>query len=572
MNTPKIISFLAFICIALLSTEKGLAERCTECHKESFQFSRFHAPYLVSCEQCHGGNPQAVHKESAHFGMEAYPGRMASVERSCGQSQCHADLVPQVKNSIMNTLDGMLTVTREVYNAPNPHHQNRTVAERLAFEGADLYLRKLCVSCHLGSERQNHQQSYRDRGGGCAACHLQTYQKKEIPPLDDDPDITGLGTTHPTLTIQVPNDRCFGCHSRSGRISLNYLGLAETDELDKNNTDRFGYLYDNRLVERKAADVHHKSDMACIDCHTTTGLMGTGDRFPFLRDQNDISCEDCHSQQLRKRPVSELKPRERRYFALYKDKIPISVTDQVIVTRKFQTPLFHVIDRAEERVMISKLDGRELQIPLTEEAYYHTVSGHERLTCDACHTGWAPQCYGCHVSYDPEGIQWDHIERERTPGRWVETRWQVKSERPALGVTGNNRITTFIPGMNIIAEATPVSQKFIKRIFSATSAHTTQTEGRSCESCHRSDESMGIIDKWVAHPEQKNWITPLGWIFEDQKTPGKGTKPGDRSFNQNEIEEIRRVGVCLECHSKEDPIYQRFSEALNNLAPQCQTN
>lgn len=266
MNTPR---FYVCLTVALLMgfwAGNGLAEKCTNCHKERFQFSRFHSPSLLSCEQCHGGNPEADHKETAHFELEAYPGRMETVEKTCGQSRCHADLIPLVENSIMNTLDGMLTVTRQVLQEEDIPHGNRTVAQRLAERGADSYLRKLCVSCHLGSERRNHLQSFKDRGGGCAACHLQTYVSEEVAPaLDDHEEITGRGKTHPSLTVQISNDRCFGCHSRSGRISLNYIGLAEIETIDNNRIDDFGYLYDNRLVERKAADLHHSAGMACID-------------------------------------------------------------------------------------------------------------------------------------------------------------------------------------------------------------------------------------------------------------------------------------------------------------------
>lgn len=547
-----------------------MAEKCTNCHKEQFAFSRFHGPNVVSCEQCHGGNPEADHKDIAHLGLEAYPGRMKTLDKSCGQSQCHAELVPMVENSIMNTLDGMLTVTREIYEDNNPPHGNRTVAERLANSRSDQYLRKLCVSCHLGSERKNHQQSFRDRGGGCSACHLQTYPAQKTPPgLDEDPNITGIGKTHPTLTIQMSNDRCFGCHARSGRISLNYLGWAETEKIDESRIKDFGYLYDNRLVERKTADIHHTAGMSCIDCHTGTGLMGTGERVDFLREQNDISCDDCHAPETAKKSINSLTPRERKYFSLYKDRIDISASNEVLVTERFKSPLYHVNQLEGKRVLVTKLTGKQLEVPLTSEKYYHTISGHERLTCDSCHTAWAPQCYGCHVDYKADETQFDHIERKKTPGRWVETRWYVKSELPALGVMDGKKITTFVPGMNMIVEKTSQTKAMKKQIFAATSAHTTQKTGRSCASCHQSEEALGIITGWVAHPDHPEWTTPIGWISKNQKQPGIGTKPGDRSFNKNEIFKIKQVGLCLNCHKDQDSIYQNYQHAINNLTPQC---
>lgn len=143
-----------------------VAEQCTTCHKESFKFSPFHSPYVVSCEQCHGGNPDSDIKEIAHFNLEAYPGNMQTLSKSCGQARCHAELIPMVENSIMHTVDGMISVTRQVYQENKPDNMAFDLGKRLDNEGADQYLRKLCVSCHLGSERKNHEQSFRDRGGG----------------------------------------------------------------------------------------------------------------------------------------------------------------------------------------------------------------------------------------------------------------------------------------------------------------------------------------------------------------------------------------------------------------------
>ena len=105
-------------------------------------------------------------------------------------------------------------------------HHHLELSKRLDQTGADSYLRKLCVSCHLGNERRKHGQSLKDRGGGCVACHLEYPQQSER--ID-----------HPRLTVEVDNRRCFGCHSRSGRISLNYLGLAEVEEVDPGRLQDF---------------------------------------------------------------------------------------------------------------------------------------------------------------------------------------------------------------------------------------------------------------------------------------------------------------------------------------------
>jgi len=163
-----------------------------------------HDPAEICCTTCHAGKASANTKENAHQNLEVFPGRMQTVEQSCGQSGRHAELIPLVQNSRMNTLDGMLSGTRRLFGEKPKKQSYPDLNQCLSEKGVDSYLRKLCVSCHLGSDRKNHQQILQDRGGGCAACHLQTHT--DLP--------------HPALSVRVDNDRCFGCHIRSGRISI----------------------------------------------------------------------------------------------------------------------------------------------------------------------------------------------------------------------------------------------------------------------------------------------------------------------------------------------------------------
>jgi len=549
-----------------------MAKQCTSCHEEEARFSIFHSPYVVSCDMCHGGNPVGDTIETAHLNMEPYPGNLQTVEQSCGQTRCHADLIPLVKKSIMNTVDGMVSVTRKIYKDPHLNSGQISLEKRLSEKGADSYLRKLCVSCHLGSKRKNHLQSFKDRGGGCSACHLQTYAPKKGPGQTKTVkkgDFVGSDKIHPTLSTRITNDRCLGCHSRSGRISLNYLGLAEVEKLDKSRIDDFGYLPDKRLVEKKAADVHSKAGMACIDCHTVNGLMGTGVRVERQQEQIDISCDDCHAIESKKKSVDRMTFRENKYYRLYKNRLKIRRSSQVFTTRKSLTPLLHIQLENEQRVMQSKISGKKILIPLVTSQNNHELPGHERLSCDSCHTGWAPQCYGCHVRFDPNQSQKDHLLSRKTGGRWIESRWAVRSELPTLGVTGNDDITTFVPGMNLTIKKSPNSPPFDQIYFSSISVHTTQPKSRSCKSCHQSNTALGIINSWIKAPQNPEWKTPIGWITEQSSSPGLATQPGARSFNKEEICKIRRVGNCLNCHPDADKIFDTFQRSLKNILPVC---
>ena len=154
-----------------------------------------HDPAEICCTTCHAGKASANTKENAHQNLEVFPGRMQTVEQSCGQSGRHAELIPLVQNSRMNTLDGMLSGMRRLFGEKPKKQSNPDLNQCLSEKGEDSYLRKLCVSCHLRSDRKNYQQILQDRGGGRAACHLQTHT--------DSP--------HPALSVRVDNDRCFGC-------------------------------------------------------------------------------------------------------------------------------------------------------------------------------------------------------------------------------------------------------------------------------------------------------------------------------------------------------------------------
>ena len=553
-------SLLVFFVLALVQFNKPLLakEACLSCHQEEQRFSPFHDPEILGCTACHGGNPKTQQKKAAHQVMQAYPGELENAQASCGQSACHQEIIPIVKNSIMNSLQGMIEKTRLSFDEdPHPNLDKSSHLQDLGRTGADSYLRKLCVSCHLGKKRKHHYQSLRDRGGGCNACHLKTHRNKKNIFVKNG-IVRGI---HPTLTIKVEDKRCFGCHSRSSRISLNYLGLAEVDQVDPKRIQYFGRLPDKRLVEQKTADVHSKAGMACIDCHTVTGIMGGEKAASNKEEQLDIQCTDCHLNHDRTKSIQNLSQRENTYLSLYKNILEGDLANQVFVTEKKGTPLFHLFQKGKSRYLRTKIKAKKLKIPAFDSITQHQGKQHQRLSCDSCHSAWAPQCYGCHIEYDSSQQQWDHLEQKKTAGRWIESRWAIKNELPGLGITKANKITPFIPGMIFTLKNASPKKTIKKRLFASTSPHTTQKKSRSCESCHQHPLTLGLIKEWQQDPKNR-WTTPIGWI-EKSGEKGQSTQAGARSFNQPEISRILKVGTCLKCHQKEDPIYSEYQSALN---------
>lgn len=433
---------------------------CLDCHPAMRQgFNAAHAFGESGCAVCHAGDPEAETAAAAHLGMEAFPGNLANAEAACGG--CHADRVAGVRDSLMHTGHGMVDVTRRLVEGRTGNDEDATL-QTLGHGVADSMLRKLCASCHLGQEKTAHAlDAMSDRGGGCLACHINRYP----------------ANAHPALTTDISDARCFGCHARSGRISLNYVGLAEV--LDTPVDEKPLRLGDGRLVARQPADVHYRAGMACVDCHTADGLMGGVSGARHQRDAVLAACTDCH-------PAEELS---------------------------------HAAD-----------------------------TRHARLECSACHSQWAPQCFGCHMSYEPGGEQWDHVDKRVTAGRWHEQRSNIRNGLGTLGVNRENRIEIFVPGMIMTIDHPAFEAERFVRVFAPLSPHTTGAS-RSCASCHRSPEALGLGQGRLRHeagrlifeatqPLLQDGLPADAWTNIDGTLGGKTPLSGQRPLNGDEIRAV----------------------------------
>ena len=438
----------------LVVTAARADNACLDCHEsQGAGFAPGHDFGAAACTVCHAGNAAATDVTAAHAGLLAFPGNLDNAARACGA--CHADRVESVTHSLMHTARGMVHTTRQVIDGdPGPPHSQNL--QSLGDTVADSMLRKQCASCHLGQPKTAHAVDVtRSRGGGCLACHIGEH------PAD----------AHPALSADVSDARCFGCHSRSGRISLSFAGLAEVDAAGLR-------LADGRTIGRMPADIHYEAGMRCASCHTADDTMSSPPDAVHQRAAVSAACTDCHE-------------------------------------------------------------------PHQDDAR------HARLTCSACHSQWAPQCFGCHMEYDEDGEQWDHVERKMTPGRWSDRRWDVRNTLPPLGVNAGGRIEAFVPGM-IMTVAHPAwdEEKFV-RLFAPLSPHTTG-KSRSCESCHRSSEALGLgqgdlefVDGELlfvpANDKLRDGLPADAWTNTGNTLGGRAPLAGQRPFTRQEMTRIVSV-------------------------------
>ena len=535
---------MSLSCATTLFAQQGetAGSTCVTCHADKQAgFGTAHSFAPDSCVTCHAGSNAAPLEDDAHDGLIAFPGELKNAQRACGG--CHSDRVSSVAENMMHTGHGMVQVTRQALDeSPGPNQAHSL--QDLGHTVADSMLRKQCASCHIGQMKTEHRHDLMwDRGGGCLACHISEY------PED----------AHPALTARVSDARCFGCHSRSGRISLSYAGLAEIDAATRADDSPGLRLPDGRHIERMSEDAHYLAGMSCIDCHTSVGLMGSAGDARHQREAVDISCADCHDNQSRKIGMTDWPAS----LTSIKQRIPFAVDDETVffTTKKNATPLWQVELRADGAWLHTKNTGKVLQIPAANPVYHAQDQDHDKLTCASCHSQWAPQCFGCHMQYEADGEQWDHVERKLTPGRWSDRRWNVRNALPALGVNESQQIELFVPGMIMTVDHPDLDEPKFVRMFAPLSPHTTG-KSRSCESCHRSSEALGLgqgmltdiagqIKFYPVAPILDDGLAADAWTNIGNTLGGRTPFAGQRPFNTDEMKVILNALIPADAQNDE---------------------
>ncbi len=584
----------------------ALSESCLQCHGNVQGFSTFHNPQLIGCSSCHLGNPLEKNKDEAHKGMVLIPGNLSNAKQTCGQNNCHPGIAERVDSSLMTTMSGVISVDKyafEEIEKPNGKYH----IEKIGHTASESHLRNLCASCHLGNEKKEFGPiSELSRGGGCNACHLN-YSSSALKDLKNydslkiaKPD-SALLSFHPSISLNILNEHCFGCHSRSGRISTSYEGWHETslsaDEVggDKN----YRLLEDGRIFEMIKPDIHFEAGLVCVDCHISYEVMGDGKFYEHKEEQLLVQCEDCHSS--KKHEVITLDEFD------YESKKIAEINDiedknkKFIKVKKSKTPLINTyLQNGRQPKLVGKQSKKTYDLNPPKFDCASTIV-HSTLSCNSCHTAWAPQCVGCHTDYQPNVEGFDLLSNKDTDSTWVEYHGEFFAELPTLGVREEKEqgrtkrvIDTFIPGMIMTLDKSKYgnskSELLFKRLFAPSVAHTIQKVSRSCESCHNNSLAVGYgrgklvykiknkIGKWKFTPKfalvKYDNLPEDAWIgFLQTRTKDMATRENVRPFSVEEQKKILTVGACLTCHKSESEIMKtsltNYQNQKSNLSSKC---
>ncbi len=538
-------------------TTSGRIDMCLSCHTDE-KLDPAHDPRVIGCASCHLGDALAIDKEQAHKGMVINPGDLRVVEKTCGIEGCHPTDVKKVMNSLMATNRGIIGTLLYYWGETDSQDTELTVRELMESGETSLaldYFRKLCATCHLWKQKNDLPGApdfFNEKGGGCSACHYQLPEGETVQGVAgfDDKTETKKKKAHPLIIKKVAEENCIRCHNRSGRIGLSYTGIFESEGYGtpyEHGGMNSKQLPGQRFYLEIAEDIHHQKDMACIDCHTRNEIMGDGTSYAHYEDQLEISCEMCHS----KNPG-----------VTHKGDIVTNISEK---DGKFQ--------------MVGRVNDKVYPLALPKEGVCD-FGGHKRITCEACHSTWVPQCYGCHAKRDETRMHLDKLSLKETPGMWEEGRSYIRYEKPMLALWKDD-VVIVTPGcqdiVTLIDKDGNVEGGFNRFTMAAINPHTTQAKGRECVDCHQSPKTVGLGSGTLSVDEEGAWsfaVIDQGVdTLEGQTVPfdafvtieGEALQHGSRSdvrpFNKEELRRILRVGLCVSCHDQyTDPIWKEYTE------------
>ncbi len=547
-------------------TSSGSVDMCLSCHKDE-KLDPAHDAAVIGCSPCHLGNPLAVTKEKGHDGMVLNPGDLRIVEKTCAVEGCHPADVHKVKNSLMGTNRGIIGTLLYYWGESDSQDTELTVEKLMKTGKTSLaldYYRKLCATCHLWKQKNDLSgipEFFNEKGGGCSACHYYVPGKTSIDEIfasdNETPEKKSDKKIHPLITKKVHSVNCVRCHNRSGRIGISYMGIFESEGYG--TPYQKGHLNSRQLPGSRfyldiADDVHHQKGMECIDCHTRNEIMGDGTSYAHYEEQLEISCQVCHS-------------------------------DHPGVTRK-NNSLTNLEKDDGKVILIGKVDGKKHPVKTAKKGVCD-FAAHKRVSCEACHSTWVAQCYGCHAKRDASLTHLDKLSLEKTAGLWEEGRSYIRYEQPMLGVW-QDEIVVVTPGcqdmVTSVDKKGEIEKSFNRFTMAAINPHTTQAKGRECVDCHASTKTIGLGDgkvfmrngKMVFEPINEGVVTSSGTTvpFDAYVTlEGEPLQHSSRStlrpFNKEELWAILRVGLCVRCHNRyDDTMWKNYNRQTVCLRPE----
>jgi hypothetical protein len=337
---------------------------------------------------------------------------------------------------------------------------------------------------------------------------------------------------------------------------------------------------DGRNAVHIAPDIHFQAGMECIDCHTSREIMGDGYAHASMDRQVEISCADCHGgpSSLKVHEITRENDSAVQESRSYR--LPARIGMQMLLTAKGR-PYANVFIADGNIVVQGKRSGKFFRSPLITGTPEHTIKGHGRLECFACHSRTVVQCYGCHTRYDKRVPSMDFVRGEETPGSFSETEDYRTLYPFPLALNQRGRISPVTPGCQtfvtvVEADGRLSKNEYVARYkgkpqlrFAPFYSHNTGKKAVGCGEFHGNPAFFGFGQHVVEGADirgtlicEQSETKPLdGFLTMNDgeiRAYSAITRERSRPLNGTEIRRVMAVNLCLVCHgSAKDPIYRK---------------
>ena len=506
---------------------------------------------------------------------------------------------PDCDPSIEGTVCELITLPPDGDDAINEALDNTDI-EALEGIAYNHYLAKNCNTCHAAGYGKT-DAKYAHRSTGCSSCHVL---------YNPDGNYTGTDESiprgmpgHPArheITSAIPVEQCATCHFQGGRIGLLYQGIRESgfreddpsiapdcdpsvtvckepwNEAAYDHTVGY-YILDEDTsngYDETPPDTHYSAGMVCADCHVGSDVHGDGRIYSTSKYQVDITCEDCHGT-VRGRATPDADGTFRTAKGRELPQLSLNDSNQVVLTGIMDGTEFVVPQPFDYFEGDYANANMQAAMGVNEEGWSHLDS----LECDSCHNAYQEFCIGCHVTYDMRLTSKDQQTGEVSTGLASGSRATYSLDNLLLGKGVKGKAQPVNPSQHVqmaildyegelrLGEWEDEEQTSFLGVFrhnEITDAqagfapffqHTTSRTGRSCESCHRQDDSeeelarvrgvygYGTGEFLLENPEGDP-VDPLQFIDDEGNLTSAFVHRGTGPLDPDVLE--RALGVILD--------------------------
>jgi hypothetical protein len=242
------------------------------------------------------------------------------------------------------------------------------------------------MNCHLYAEPQ--QADYYHRSTGCASCHV-LYNENGLY-QGGDPSISKAESGHSQkheFTTAIPYTQCNHCHNR-GNYDLRSMSFVQRPDIPPTEPLSVNLKRVHDYYQPIGQFTKCEWELDCIDCHTSTEIMGDGVLHNNRSEAQYVQCSTCHgtSNSLPLEHTVQFDDELAMTRANLNPLVDLNVGDTILMSTRSE-PLYNIREVDDQWVLTSKASGTTYNLPLVMGSQCQQKTDEQASSyCHECHT------------------------------------------------------------------------------------------------------------------------------------------------------------------------------------------